>query len=93
MNDDDVNAEKVNNNDVDDNVLNELSNMNIDSNRYCLYCLQVVEGCSRCSQCRTALYCNTDCQLKHWPVHKNICQDSNKENSDQKLNIVVSVEG
>ena len=52
----------------------------------CLYCLKVVEGSSRCSQCRTALYCNRECQLKHWPVHKNICQDSNDtENSDEKL--------
>ena len=73
----------------DDNLNEELSNMNIDSsrssNRSCLCCLKEVEGSSRCSQCRTALYCNRDCQLAHWPVHKNICQDSNKENSDQKI--------
>ena len=93
MDGDDVNSKKDNSNDDDDDNLNEeLSNMmNIDSsrgsiNRNCLCCLKEVEGCSRCSQCRTALYCNRECQLKHWPVHKNICQDSNNtENSDQKI--------
>ena len=82
-----------NNNDDDDdndNRNDELSNMSIDtsrsSSRNCLYCLKAVEGSMRCSQCRTALYCNRDCQLKHWPVHKNSCQDSNTENNDdQKL--------
>ena len=76
-------------NDDDDNLSNELSNMNIDSShrssdRNCLYCLQKVEGSSRCSKCRTALYCNRVCQEKHWPVHKNICQDSNKIFHDNK---------
>ena len=50
------------------------------------YCLKIVEGQSRCSKCRTALYCNRVFQLKHWPVHKNSCQDSNDaENSCDKL--------
>ena len=53
-----------------------------------MHCLKAVEGCSRCSECRTALYCNRTCQLKHWPVHKNICQDSNNtEDSIVKLDI------
>ena len=90
----DVTAKKgsSNSNDDDDNNLNnELSNMNIDSShrssdRNCLYCLQVVQGSSRCSKCRTALYCNRGCQEKHWPVHKNICINSNNaEDSDEKL--------
>ena len=64
----------------------ELSNIdNHSSTRVCLHCLQKVEGSSRCSQCRTALYCNRDCQLQHWPVHKNICEDSNAENSNERL--------
>ena len=74
------------------NVNNELSNMNIDSSshrssdRNCLYCLQVVESSSRCSQCRTALYCNRNCQIKHWPLHKNICINSNNIlDNDEKL--------
>jgi len=88
-----VNKEKDNNsnsNDDDDNKLNdEVSNMSINSNsysnRHCLCCLKAVEGSMRCSKCRTALYCNRDCQLKHWPVHKNSCQDSNADDSDEKL--------
>ena len=90
-NDGDVsNAKKDSSNNDDDNISNELGSMNIDnhssSNRNCLYCLQKVEGSSRCSKCRTALYCNRDCQAKHWPVHKNICIDSNNaEDSNKKL--------
>ena len=96
----DVNAVKdtSNSSGVDDNNVNNLSNelgtMNIDSSshrssdRNCLYCLQKVEGSSRCSKCRTALYCNRDCQAKHWPVHKNICIDSNNtDNSNEKLDM------
>jgi len=91
MNNAKKNSSSSNSNDHDDDLNNELSSMNIDSshrssNRNCLYCLQVVEGCSRCSKCRTALYCNRDCQEKHWPVHKNICIDSNNtEDSIEKL--------
>ena len=88
----DSNSNSNNNDDDDDNLSSGLSNMNIDSSshrssdRNCLYCLQKVEGSSRCSKCRTALYCNRDCQEKHWPVHKNICIDSNNtESSDEKL--------
>jgi len=90
----DANAKKdssSNGNDNDDNLNHELSSMNIDSShrstdRNCLFCLQKVEGSSRCSKCRTALYCNRACQEKHWPVHKNICIDSNNaEDSDEKL--------
>jgi len=91
-----TNVEKDSNNDANvekdsndnDNLNEEVSNMNIDnhsSTRICLHCLKKVEGSSRCSQCMTALYCSRDCQLKHWPVHKNICEDSNVENSNQKL--------
>ena len=91
MNDADGSAKKgSNSNDDDDNLNNEVSNMNIDSHskKYCLCCLKEVEGSSRCSQCRTALYCSRECQLKHWPVHKNICQDSNNtEDSNEKLDM------
>ena len=91
MNDGNVKKDSSHSNDDDDNLNNELSSMNIDSshrssNRNCLYCMQVVQGSSRCSKCRTALYCNRACQEKHWPVHKNICIDSNNaEDSDEKL--------
>ena len=88
------NADKSGSND-DNDLSKELSSMNIDSSSSssskkkkdtCLCCLKEVEGCSRCSKCRTALYCNRVCQLKHWPVHKNICQDSNNtEDGNEKL--------
>ena len=93
MNDGNVKKDSSHSNDDDDNLNNELSSMNIDSshrssNRNCLYCMQVVQGSSRCSKCRTALYCNRACQEKHWPVHKNICIDSNNaEDSDEKLSM------
>ena len=89
----DVNA---NNSGSSNDLSNELGSMNIDSSGSsisskkkkdtCLCCLKEVEGCSRCSKCRTALYCNRVCQEKHWPVHKNMCQDSNNtEDSNEKL--------
>ena len=83
MNDDVVvvNEERdINNSNTDDNLINEPTSKNI-----CLCCLQVVQGHSRCSKCRTALYCTRDCQVKHWPVHKNICMNSNSSDSDKKL--------
>jgi len=55
------------------------------NNKKCLYCLKEVNGDMRCSRCRVARYCNTICQSKHWSVHKNNCQDSNSENSYEKL--------
>ena len=103
VNDDaNVNAEKGTSSshmNDDDGLSNELSNMNIDCSssssssrkkkkKNCLHCLQEVEGSSRCSKCRTALYCSTDCQEKHWPVHKNNCTNSNDAaDSDQKLSM------
>ena len=87
-NDSNSNNDNSNGNDDDDNLSNELSNMNIhsrSSSRHCLYCLKQVEGSLRCSKCRTALYCGRVCQEKHWPAHKNICQDSNTENNEEKL--------
>ena len=54
-------------------------------NNICLYCMQVVQGCSRCSRCETALYCNRECQVKHWPAHKSICISSSSEDSNEKL--------
>jgi hypothetical protein len=96
MNNDAINSDKGRSSN-DDDLSNEMSSMNFDNNssnkkkkkkNTCLCCLKEVEGCSRCSQCRTALYCDRDCQLKHWPVHKNICQDSNNaENSAEKLDM------
>jgi hypothetical protein len=86
MNDADDNVKKCSNsNDDDDDNLNNDSHSHSKKKKNCLCCLKEVEGSSRCSQCRTALYCSRECQLKHWPVHKNICQDSNNtEDSNER---------
>ena len=78
----------------DDDLSNELSSMNIDSSstskkkkkNTCLRCLIEVEGSLGCSRCGTAHYCGKECQVKHWPVHKNNCRDTNDtEDSNEKL--------
>ena len=51
----------------------------------CLHCLKELEGLLACTRCRTARYCGRECQLKHWPVHKNKCVDSNSDDSNDKL--------
>jgi len=75
-----------------DDLNNELSSMSIDNSHtkkkknYCLHCLKEVSTTLRCSRCETAIYCDRNCQVKHWPMHKNSCQDSNDtEDDDKKL--------
>ena len=94
MNNDGVNAEKgsISNSNDDGGLSNELNSMNIDTSstkkkkNTCLFCLKEVEVLQGCSRCGTARYCDKACQLKHWPVHKNSCQDSNDaEDSNEKL--------
>ena len=101
MNSDNVNsAEKVSSSSSssndDDGLNNELSSMSIDTSissskkkkNTCLFCLKEVQGLQGCSRCGTARYCGRECQMKHWPVHKNTCQDSNDaEDSNEKLNM------
>jgi hypothetical protein len=77
-----------------DDLNNELSSMSIDNSHskkkkyYCLHCLKEVSTTLRCSRCETAIYCGRECQVKHWPVHKNSCQDSNNtEDDNKKLNM------
>lgn len=45
----------------------------------CLSCLIVVEKNLKCSKCLCASYCSRECQVKHWPIHKELCLDSNSE--------------
>ena len=53
--------------------------------KICLNCLKEVGGHMKCSKCRVAVYCNDECQIAHWPVHESMCQDSNSEDSNEKL--------
>ena len=100
MNSDTVNTEKGSSSSSSssssngDGLSNELSSMAIDSSsssskkkkNTCLHCLEEVQGSSRCSRCETALYCSRECQVKHWPVHKNSCRNSNDtDDSNEKL--------
>ncbi|MFT7800712.1 zinc finger MYND domain-containing protein 10 isoform X2 [Arapaima gigas] len=32
------------------------------------------EASKRCSRCQSEWYCCRECQVKHWPKHKNVCQ-------------------
>ena len=90
-----ANAEKVSSSNDDTGLSNELSSMTIDTSsstkkkkNTCLFCLKEVQGLQGCSRCGTARYCDRECQLKHWPVHKNNCLDSNDtEDSNEKLNM------
>jgi len=42
----------------------------------CLYCSKYSPGLKKCSKCHKAVYCDIDCQLKHWPTHKRSCSSS-----------------
>ena len=86
----------LSNSNVDSGLSNELSSMTIDTSssskkkkkNTCLFCLKEVQGSQGCSRCGTARYCGRECQMKHWPVHKNSCRDSNDtEDNNEKLRI------
>ncbi|HSW73406.1 MAG TPA: zinc finger MYND domain-containing protein [Chlamydiales bacterium] len=37
--------------------------------------LEFGRSIKRCSRCKTAIYCSTDCQTKHWEAgHKDVCK-------------------
>ena len=49
--------------------------------RMCNQCGKVKENMDVCNGCARAWYCDTDCQLQHWPTHKplcNVCLQCNK---------------
>ena len=50
----------------------------------CLKCAQTGEKFLRCSGCKSAYYCSSDCQSKHWLTHKAACKAVRKlEKSDE----------
>ena len=84
----DVNEEKDDGGLSNELSINSSSNNNKKKKNTCLFCLKDVEGLQGCSKCGTARYCGRECQVKHWPVHKNNCQDSNDtEDSNHKLDL------
>ena len=40
----------------------------------CSLCGTYSENLKKCSRCRSAQYCNTECQKKHWSTHKTVCR-------------------
>jgi hypothetical protein len=56
---------------------------------HCAYCQKgresKVENLKRCSRCHVESYCDRECQVAHWPVHKIICrmQEGKAPNLDQ----------
>ena len=43
------------------------------SPKQCGYCLKSSAHLRKCSHCHSVLYCNQDCQKKHWKEHKTLC--------------------
>src|SRR5579872_994574 len=41
---------------------------------FCGYCNKTAEKLQRCAGCHFILYCDRECQKKHWPKHKDVCQ-------------------
>jgi hypothetical protein len=42
------------------------------SNYFCIFC-KVNIGSKKCSRCKVACYCDKNCQINDWPVHKFFC--------------------
>jgi len=42
--------------------------------KHCEFCFKT-ENLMVCSTCNYTKYCNTDCQLKDWNIHKKLCAD------------------
>jgi len=40
----------------------------------CATCGSQLESPLRCSRCKTSIYCNRECQTKHWSEHKRLCR-------------------
>ena len=49
---------------------------NSQSSNHCSYCLRTAANLERCGRCLNTLYCNKDCQRKHWKHHRKHCVSS-----------------
>lgn len=56
--------------------------------KYCVVCWEEQTHMSTCGRCRTVLYCSTECQKKHWPIHKLTCNKEQKEEGRQAKQII-----
>ena len=70
-----------------------LADDQLDMKMECFHCKKkggIGVDLMRCSKCKSALYCNSDCQMKHWKDHKTTCsikdleEQLNKENEYYK---------
>ena len=51
----------------------------------CTGCLSVERAeCQKCA-CRHAYYCGTECQTKHWTMHKSVCRKRASERIEEAL--------
>lgn len=49
----------------------EKSKENENDRHYCAQCCNSAE--QKCSNCKKSYYCSRACQIKNWPIHKQIC--------------------
>ena len=40
----------------------------------------------RCTRCRRVGYCSRECQVAHWPWHKELCEKMRRERKESKTN-------
>jgi len=52
----------------------------------CRNCGQVKEHSAlmECSRCKSVQYCSKECQLTHWPSHKEVCDSRRRYEKEQK---------
>lgn len=58
--------------------LDEHARKSQNDEHYCAECCNV--AFKKCSNCQQSYYCSRECQIKNWPIHKNICR-TKQENS------------
>lgn len=50
----------------------------------CGYCQKYSKDIKKCSRCKLVLYCNQECQKKHWNLHKENCKNLQIKNEVKK---------
>jgi len=53
----------------------------------CIFCKQKKTSMNRCKQCKNALYCSRECQINHWPKHREVCRKKSDDPQDNPLRI------